>query len=150
MNHHWMTWIGPEGQWWKTKEDYFMFYNGPNGARSWRCWSKQDICNQFIHSSEIDISSITNSALLSQLSIPTTIWHTHPQPAKKRLGNYKVHVTVHFNPSLISNLPKRFIRLQQLCKKFFNKFVTLTNREFVLTETAFKTTNFQPTDKVDN
>ena len=34
INHCWMTWIGPDGQWWKTKEDYFMFYNSPNGARS--------------------------------------------------------------------------------------------------------------------
>ena len=34
LNLRWMTWIGPDGQWWKTKEDYFMFYNGPNGACS--------------------------------------------------------------------------------------------------------------------
>ena len=34
MNHRWMTWMGPDGKWWKTKEDYFMFYNGPNGASS--------------------------------------------------------------------------------------------------------------------
>ena len=34
FENRWMTWIGPDGNWWKTKEDYFMFYNGPNGARS--------------------------------------------------------------------------------------------------------------------
>jgi len=34
FENRWMIWIGPDGNWWKTKEDYFMFYNGPNGARS--------------------------------------------------------------------------------------------------------------------
>ena len=34
MNHRWMTWIGSDRQWWKTKEDYLMFYNGLNGARN--------------------------------------------------------------------------------------------------------------------
>ena len=34
LNHRWCTWIGPDGQWWKEKADYFLFYNGPNGARS--------------------------------------------------------------------------------------------------------------------
>ena len=34
LEHRWMTYIGPDGQWWKKKEDYYMFYNGPNGARS--------------------------------------------------------------------------------------------------------------------
>ena len=34
LEHRWMTWIGPDGQWWKKKEDYYMFYNGANGARS--------------------------------------------------------------------------------------------------------------------
>ena len=34
FENRWMTWIGPDGNWWKTKEDYYMFYNGPNGARS--------------------------------------------------------------------------------------------------------------------
>ena len=34
LEHRWMTYIGPDGLWWKKKEDYYMFYNGPNGARS--------------------------------------------------------------------------------------------------------------------
>ena len=34
FENRWMTWIGPDENWWKTKEDYYMFYNGPNGARS--------------------------------------------------------------------------------------------------------------------
>ena len=41
-------------------------------------------------------------------------------------------------------LPKRFIWLQQLCKKFFDKFVPLTNREYKAN------TTFKATDKVDD
>ena len=80
-----------------------------------------------------------------QLSIPATIWHTHPQPVKTTLGNYKVR----FDPSLMSNIPKRFICLQQLCRKFFDKFVPLTNREYTANEATLLTASFKPTDKVD-
>ena len=52
---------------------------------------------------------------------------------------------MHFDLSLISKLPKHFICLQQLCRKFFDKFVLLTNREYIANEATFKTT-----DKVDD
>ena len=51
---------------------------------------------------------------------------------------------MHFDLLLISNIPKRFVRLQQLCQKFFDKFVPLTNREYKAN------TTFKATDKVDD
>ena len=52
---------------------------------------------------------------------------------------------MHFDPSLVSNIPKCFLHLQQLCKKFFDKFVPLTNREYKANEVTFRVT-----DKVDD